>query len=154
MDSSRNKLVSGLIALTVIYLASTELLLHVLKFNLNPVLHNDVATYEAKFNEIARLKMHIVKIGFPVLWGFLAFVFLAIGLKKYNKTYRIVALCLIAVTLLKLFLYDIKDASEAGKILAFIILGVLLLVISFMYQKIKSLLLSDDEKERGEKKDI
>ena len=39
--------------------------------------------------------------------------------------------------------YDIKDASEAGKIVAFIILGVVLLIISFMYQKIKALLIDD-----------
>ena len=57
------------------------------------------------------------------------------------------ALVLIAINLLKLFTYDIKDASEAGKIVAFIILGVVLLIISFMYQKIKALLLDDIKKQ-------
>jgi uncharacterized membrane protein len=77
------------------------------------------------------------------MWSLLAFMFLFIGMKNYNKTFRLVSLILIAITLLKLFTYDIKDASEAGKIIAFIILGVVLLIISFMYQKIKALLLDD-----------
>ena len=47
---------------------------------------------------------------------------------------------------MKLFTYDIKDASEAGKIIAFIILGVVLLIISFMYQKIKALLVDTEKK--------
>jgi uncharacterized membrane protein len=70
-------------------------------------------------------------------------------MKRSNKTFRIISLLLIALILLKLFTYDIKDASEAGKIVAFIILGVVLLIISFMYQKIKALLL-DDTKDKGE----
>ena len=94
-------------------------------------------------NEIGEIETHAVKIGFPILWGILAFVFLFVGMKKHNKTFRVMSLVLIAITLLKLFTYDIKDASEAGKIIAFIILGVVLLIISFMYQKIKALLLND-----------
>jgi hypothetical protein len=43
-----------------------------------------------------------------------------------------------------LFTYDIRGISEGGKIAAFISLGVLLLIISFMYQKIRTLILADD----------
>lgn len=53
------------------------------------------------------------------------------------------SLLLILVILIKLGLYDIRDASEIGKILAFIILGVVLLIIAFMYQKIKKLIIDD-----------
>jgi uncharacterized membrane protein len=51
---------------------------------------------------------------------------------------------LFLVTLLKLFIVDIKGISEGGKIAAFISLGILLLIISFMYQRLKKLLLTDD----------
>ena len=102
---------------------------------------------EVKNTQYDITRIHIIKIGFPILWGMLSFLFLFIGMKKSNKTFRIVALVLIAINLLKLFTYDIKDASEAGKIVAFIILGVVLLIISFMYQKIKALLLDDIKKQ-------
>lgn len=48
------------------------------------------------------------------------------------------------MTLLKLFCYDIIDIPPAGKIIAFILLGILLLVISFMYQRLKKILLQDE----------
>ena len=81
----------------------------------------------------------------PILWGFLAFVILLAGIKNQSKNLRIGALALLGLTIAKLFIYDIKDVSETGKIVAFILLGVLILVISFVYQKIKKLVI-DEEK--------
>jgi len=52
-------------------------------------------------------------------------------------------LTLLGITIVKLFLYDIKNVSETGKIIAFILLGVLVLVISFVYQKIKKLVVDE-----------
>jgi uncharacterized membrane protein len=135
-----------LIATAIIYLTSIELVLHVLKLNLINVFNSNTDyEYFNKLTEISTVETHTVKIGFPILWGILAFIFLYIGMKKANKTFRIISLLLIALILLKLFTYDIKDASEAGKIIAFIILGIVLLIISFMYQKIKALLLDDNK---------
>jgi len=88
----------------------------------------------------------VIKSGFPILWGLLSFIFLYIGIKNSKKEWRIFALALIAVTVVKLFTYDIGNVSQAGKIVAFIILGIVLLIISFMYQRIKKALFKDDEK--------
>jgi len=55
------------------------------------------------------------------------------------------SLILLSITLLKLFIYDIRGISEGGKIAAFIGLGVLLLTVSFMYQKVKDLILNDEK---------
>jgi uncharacterized membrane protein len=84
------------------------------------------------------------KIGFPILWGLSSFLIIAVGLKWKRKQLRIISLTLFLVTLLKLFIWDIRGISEGGKIAAFISLGVLLLVVSFMYQRLKKLLLADD----------
>lgn len=86
----------------------------------------------------------INKVGLPVVWGICAFAFMYVGLVRRNRTYRVLSLALFALTLLKLFLYDIRGISEGGRILAFISLGALLLVISFMYQRIKRLLAADE----------
>jgi uncharacterized membrane protein len=84
------------------------------------------------------------KVGLPIVWGICAFAFMYVGLLRRNRTYRILSLGLFGLTLLKLFIYDIQGISEGGRILAFISLGALLLVISFMYQRIKRLLAADD----------
>ena len=82
-----------------------------------------------------------LKIGYPIIWGISSFLMMLVGMKYKFRTLRVISLTVFSVILFKLFLFDIKGASEAGKIVAFILLGVLLLVISFMYQKLKNLLL-------------
>ncbi|HTF21758.1 MAG TPA: DUF2339 domain-containing protein [Chryseolinea sp.] len=84
------------------------------------------------------------KIGFPILWGLASFILIFLGLKRKQKHIRIVSLSLFLFTLLKLFIVDIRGISEGGKIAAFISLGVLLLIVSFMYQRLKKILLSDE----------
>lgn len=138
---------SVLFSIAIVYVLSIELLLHVNMITISPVTSLLDTPVLDKMDEISSVKIHTSKIGFPILWGVLAFLFLFFGMKKVNKTMRILALVLLGITLAKLFTYDIKDASEAGKIIAFIILGIVLLIISFMYQKIKALLLSDLPKE-------
>lgn len=87
---------------------------------------------------------------FPILWGLLAFALLTVGIKQSYRDLRIAALVLIGVTIAKLFLIDIRNVSEGGKIAAFILLGLLLLIISFTYQKIKLLILEEKEEEKVE----
>jgi len=85
------------------------------------------------------------KIGYPILWGLASFLLIFIGLKFKKKQLRIISLTLFLVTLVKLFTIDIRGISEGGKIAAFISLGILLLIVSFMYQRLKKLLLADEE---------
>jgi len=42
---------------------------------------------------------------------------------------------LIAATIVKVFIYDVSELDRAYRILSFIVLGVLLLAISFVYQR-------------------
>jgi hypothetical protein len=148
-------------AFFIIYIASTELMLHGLVLSNNPVTAQEVRSSELyknyQSNELPYLKQQIandsiyktrtqiIKTGYPILWGILAFVFLIIGIRKRIKNLRIVALSLLGITILKLFLFDISNASETGKIIAFILLGILILIISFVYQKLK-VLVQDDNK--------
>lgn len=99
--------------------------------------YNPDLPIEAQLNQIQ-------KIAFPILWGVSSFVLMIVGMQRRMKTLRIISLTLFTLTLLKLFLFDIRGISEGGKIAAFICLGILLLVVSFMYQKLKNLILEDD----------
>jgi uncharacterized membrane protein len=88
--------------------------------------------------------------GLTVLWGLSSFVMMILGMKHRNKVLRITSLGLFSIVLIKLFIYDISGISEGGKILAFILLGVLLLTVSFMYQKLKRIIF-DDVNEQDDK---
>jgi hypothetical protein len=84
------------------------------------------------------------KIGFPILWGISSFILIAGGLKWKKRHLRVISLTLFLITLVKLFTVDIRGISEGGKIAAFISLGILLLTVSFMYQRLKKILLKDE----------
>ena len=106
--------------------------------------HLLVVLFGNSFESIDHILTQNHKIGFPILWGIASFILIFMGLKRKQKHMRIVSLSLFLFTLLKLFIIDIRGISEGGKIAAFISLGVLLLTVSFMYQRLKKILLSDE----------
>ncbi len=83
--------------------------------------------------------------GYALLWGLFAFGLMFMGLRSKSRDLRVVAIVVFAVTLAKLFLFDLRGLGEGGKIAAFISLGILLLLISFMYQRLKKIILKDDQ---------
>lgn len=87
-----------------------------------------------------------MKAGLTIVWAIFSFVIIWLGMKYKYKTLRIISLSFFAAALIKLFLFDIRDISAGGKIAAFIMLGVLLLVISFMYQRLKKIIIDNEEK--------
>ncbi|HEY0978478.1 MAG TPA: DUF2339 domain-containing protein [Flavobacteriales bacterium] len=87
------------------------------------------------------------RVGYPILWGLGSFAFMWYGMRMRLRTMRVIALTLFGLTLAKLFLFDLGSLSEGGRVAAFIVLGILLLVVSFMYQKLKVLLQADAPKE-------
>lgn len=85
------------------------------------------------------------KAGLSILWSVCSFILIWLGLKDRYRPLRIISLCVFAVTLTKLFLYDIRNIPPGGKIAAFILLGVLLLTVSFMYQRLKAILIDQPD---------
>jgi len=83
------------------------------------------------------------KAGLTIVWAVSSFLMIWLGMKYSYKPLRITALVLFGCTLIKLFLFDIQDIAPGGKIIAFILLGALLLVISFMYQRLKNIIIDD-----------
>lgn len=85
------------------------------------------------------------KLGLSILWGIYAFLLTVLGIWKKKKHIRIGAIGLFAVTLLKLFLYDISELNTIAKTIVFVSLGLLLLIISFLYNKYKLLIADNNE---------
>ncbi len=100
----------------------------------------------SKGYSLEELQRVYVKTGLPILWGICSFAFMWLGMRNKFKTLRILSLFLFTLTLLKLFLFDIRNIPVAGKIAAFFSLGVLLLVVSFMYQRLKKIIIEDEER--------
>ncbi|RAV30876.1 DUF2339 domain-containing protein [Sinomicrobium soli] len=84
------------------------------------------------------------KFGLSILWGVYSFFLIAFGIWKKKKYLRVGGIVLFGVALLKLFVYDISELDTIAKTVAFVSLGVLLLIISFLYNKYKHII-SDDK---------
>ncbi|HLG41451.1 MAG TPA: DUF2339 domain-containing protein, partial [Chitinophagaceae bacterium] len=77
------------------------------------------------------------KLGLSILWGVYSLVLISLGILKKKKHLRIAAIALFALTLIKLFFYDISHLDTIAKTIVFVSLGILLLIISFLYNKYK-----------------
>lgn len=97
-------------------------------------------------NPLSNIQRVYIKTGLPILWGLCSFAFMWLGMHFKYRTLRIISLSLFTLTLLKLFIFDIRNIPAGGKIAAFFCLGVLLLVVSFMYQRLKKIIIDNEEK--------
>jgi len=76
-----------------------------------------------------------------------AIVLFTLGLKKYNRYLRFGGLGLIGIVIIKAFFVDLADLATVYKIVLFIILGLCLLGVSFVYQKKKDVIIGQDSGE-------
>jgi uncharacterized membrane protein len=84
------------------------------------------------------------KLGLSILWGVYSLILIVLGIWKKKKHFRIGSMVFFGITLTKLFFYDLVHLSTISKTIVFVSLGVLLLIISFLYNKYKHLI--TDEK--------
>lgn len=75
------------------------------------------------------------KIALTILWASYSLFAVALGIWKKQKYLRIGAIALFTLTLVKLLLYDLAHLSTIHKTIVLITVGILLLVISFLYNK-------------------
>lgn len=86
------------------------------------------------------------KLGLSILWGVSSLILIWVGITQRKKFIRIGAMVLFAGTLVKLFFYDIAHLNTISKTIVLVSLGVLLLLISFLYNKFKDEIAENDDK--------
>jgi len=82
-----------------------------------------------------------------LIWAVYSAFLMIFGILKHIRYARLLAIFGFAAVIFKVFLYDISALSDVYRILSFIILGVILLVVSFLFyrykEKIKEFLLKE-----------
>jgi uncharacterized membrane protein len=96
------------------------------------------------------LSLFVLFIGFhwtgiivTLLWLTTAVVVFVLGVRRKSNPIRMTGITLMGVTLLKLLLLDSLTFSTIQKVIAYLVLGVLLLLVSFFYQKYKQQLFEE-----------
>jgi uncharacterized membrane protein len=73
--------------------------------------------------------------GVSVLWSIFAVGLMLVGVWKRRKVYRISAIALLVVTILKVLAFDTAEVSTPYRILSCLVLGAILVAVSFLYYR-------------------
>ena len=87
---------------------------------------------------------HLYSAGLSIALTLCGAAQLIIGLRHHLRLMRIIGLCVVGIVLVKLAIYDLWVLPTVGRIIVFILLGIVLLVISFLYQKLRAAIFNDN----------
>jgi uncharacterized membrane protein len=90
--------------------------------------------------QIYELADHFNILYLPIIWAVLACLFIYFGLKKEIPEINKIGFSLLGIMIFKLYSYDVWQMDNVSRIIAFIILGIILLLSSFMFQRLKNLI--------------
>ena len=86
-------------------------------------------------------------LGYPLLCGLIAMTLMIWGLQKKEIILRKISLTFFGIIILKFYLIDVWRMSPTDRILSFVVLGIILLLVYFLLQKIKGLVTDNVNKE-------
>src|SRR5438128_1604153 len=72
---------------------------------------------------------------YSIAWGMFALLLLIVGIRKKTAPVRYASLGLLGVTVLKLFFHDLSQLDQLYRIGAFIVVAIIAIVASFLYQR-------------------
>lgn len=125
-DAFLQRVISGVFNLTLLAVISNEF-----------VHWMDLAGYQNQY-----------KLGLSLICGGYALALLFAGIINNKKHLRISSMVLFAGTLLKLFFYDLASLSTISKTIVLVLLGILLLLASFLYNKYKDVLFAKGDSQQ------
>ena len=70
-------------------------------------------------------------------WGLEGTALLIVGFAARERALRLAGLALLFLCILKLFLYDLRALEALGRIISFVVLGLVLLGVSWTYTRYK-----------------
>jgi uncharacterized membrane protein len=104
-------------------------------------LHFEIVAYfqpqfSAAYSYTERLSIATVRaFTYSAVWMLYGSALMLIGFWKRSAFLRWQAIVLLALTVVKVFLFDIGTLQRGYRIVAFIVLGAILLAVSFFYQR-------------------
>lgn len=70
-----------------------------------------------------------------VIWALYAGVLIAVGFRLHYRPVRYTAIALFALTIAKVFLFDLSGLQGIYRVLGLMVVGTVLLIVSFLYQR-------------------
>lgn len=105
---------------------------------------------EGTNRELDRLE-NMKQLSLSGVWLASSIAMMLVGFWRRLRNVRLAAIGLFAFTILKIFIYDLSFLQTLYRIFSFMGLGVILLGVSYLYQKYKDVILGQDERATSEK---
>jgi uncharacterized membrane protein len=84
-----------------------------------------------------------------LVWVVMAVVLFIVGLWQKIKVLRIFSIFLFTLTLVKLLLLDSNNFSAVNKTISYLLIGAVLLIISFLYQHYRHMIFGEEKKDKN-----
>jgi len=85
------------------------------------------------------------QLSLSVLWALYASLLTAVGIFRRIRGARVLGILLLGATVLKVFLVDLSALQTFYRIISFIVLGLLLLAVSYGYNRFKHIIFGEDQ---------
>jgi uncharacterized membrane protein len=85
------------------------------------------------------------QLSLSVLWALYASLLTAVGIFRRIRGARVLGILLLGATVLKVFLLDLSALQTFYRIISFIVLGLLLLAVSYGYNRFKHIIFGEDQ---------
>jgi uncharacterized membrane protein len=94
--------------------------------------------------EMSRLQ-NLRQLLLSAVWLVYSIVLMGLGIWKRARIVRIEAIVLFGVSILKIFIYDLSFLDTLYRVFSFVGLGVILLAVSYLYQRYRGIILGSGE---------
>ena len=94
--------------------------------------------------ELSRLQ-NLRQLFLSASWLGFSILLMSLGIWKRARIMRIEAIVLFGVSIVKIFIYDLSFLDTLYRIFSFVGLGVILLVVSYLYQRYRGIILGSEE---------
>ena len=95
-----------------------------------------IASVDSEFFDVKRsIAGDLKSLSLSILWATYAAIGIVLGIMRRSRLMRLAGLALLAIPVLKLFVFDVFELEQGYRVGAFMGLGALLVVGGFLYQK-------------------
>jgi uncharacterized membrane protein len=95
------------------------------------------APHEEELMRLANLQ----QISLSAVWLLFSIVLMVLGLWRRDRALRLQSIALFGIAILKIFIYDLSFLETLYRIFSFLGLGVILLAVSYLYQRYRDIIL-------------
>lgn len=134
---SSTRLFAFLIAILTFYMISRHLEKNKDTLDKSEPALDDIYSYAGTILAFMLVLIEMQEFWISIGWTILALIVMISGFSLRNKHLRMQGMIIFAITIVKVFLYDTRNLETIYRTVSYIVLGVILLLVSFIYTKYK-----------------